>query len=378
MARFIALLTLLVFELTSSYPLFARQENQVEGFFPYNACLLIRLNKVGRVKVYKSQRFYDVKFEATIERAFRGSFQRGENIVCSLPFWDMAPKSTEKVLSKLVGTKQVIAFCFMSETYGSYDSLKKAGTPVCNLYLPFEGKVPDEADLAELKAEIKKSDSFPGGTKAAFKRYLESRWTTARINDFCRPENQRNWLSPFSSPWTEGWEGTIHENRSDDLRGKEAFWTAHAFLEQPELYAVRVSEPNTAGWELEFADPSIERWSDDDFLIYRLGKSIERAFFNDWSANLNNRKRNEKLNRLFLNRTNESISKNKGGKTESYRCRLKNGSSFCAVLSPEGDIDEILINNSADPVWNQIYHQTLVNLKRAKTRLHELTTPPYK
>lgn len=340
-----------------------------KGFFPYQACLQVTINQVLK----KPKKVLLVN--ATVEDVYCGNFKNGSLISLALNDSGIAPESFS-FLSSLTSKKQVIAFDNIQKYDLSFEELAKASdNPIRNLWIPYAGRCYQSKDIAELKSIIQNSPTQPAQAKAAFQTLLETKWTTNRINDFCRPETQRNWLCPFDGTPMSGWTGTLHYNKALELSNKKVKWRAEVNNNVPFLYAITVDSPdkNCAGWDIEFRNPSLEEWTAENFLMHRVGKSITQAAFAEWIINHRQQPSTSTYLGLFELRADETLIKDQSGQVTSYQCLLDNGETLTAVLTNDQlqSIDKILINGKLDPGWNNMYNQGLLNLAKCKKHLQE-------
>lgn len=240
---------------------------------------------------------------------------------------------------------------------------------VCNLWIPYAGRGFTQRDLAQLKALIKDSPTQPAKAKAAFQRLLETKWTPGRINDYCRPETQINWLSCFDGTGMNDWTGKLHASKASALKGKTIKWLADVSNNSPILYTINISSPdqNFSGWDLQLADPSIVEWTDQDFLLFRVKNSIELAAFA--LASLNKFVQPAESDYLHLfSVTGASVVKDQSGKGTACLYRLDNGKTLTAVLTDDRSqsVDKILIDGKFDPGWTAMYKDYPSNLKKCK------------
>lgn len=340
-----------------------------KGFFPYQSCLLVTINQVLK----KPDKILQVK--ATIEDVYRGNDKKGSPLSVAINDNDIAPTSFA-FLSALKNTKQIVAFNFTPKSYALIDEPRKmSGTSICNLWLPYASSGFQSKDIAQLKSIIKESPTEPTQAKAAFQRFLETKWTTDRINEFCSPETQRNWLLAFDHPANRNtdWFGTLHAGKAKALSGKKINWSASVSNDVPILYSINVDSPDTniSGWDLGLTDPCLEEWTAENFLLFRLCKSINQAAFADWSLNHESHPSATDYWGLFTTRSNETLVKDKNGKVTRYQCDLENGKRLFAILTTNQrkTIDKILINGKLDPGWNDMYKKAMINLEKCKNKV---------
>jgi hypothetical protein len=338
------------------------------GFFPYQSCLLVTINQVLK----KPNRV--LLLNATVTDVYRGSYQKNNHLSVAVVDNGVTPTSFA-FLSSLKNTKQIIAFNITPERDGSFSWLRTVSdTPICNLWIPYAGKGFQSQDIAQIKSLIKDSPTQPVQAKAAFQKLLETKWTTDRINEFCRPETQRNWLISYDNPavMKPFWDGTLHASKVLELSGKKVNWSARVSKNAPTVYAINVTspDPNIAGWDLGLTDPSLEQWNADNFLIFRVSKAISQAIFADQCLS-HNIQSETKDYYIFSSRTEETLVKDKNGRVTSYQCRLENGKTLTAVLTTDKlqSIDKILIDGKLDPDWNTMYKKSMFNLGKCRDKV---------
>lgn len=340
-----------------------------KGFFPYQSCLLVTINQV----VKKPNKVLLVT--ATVEDVYRGNYKKGYPLSFAMNDYGATP-ALFTFLSPLKSTKQIIAFDPTPRSNGSFEDLRRvSANPICNLWVPYAHRGFQSKDITLLKSLIKDSPTKPAQAKAAFQRLLETKWTTARINDFCRPETQRNWLSPLDNPavMKPYWVGTLHASKVTELSGKKVNWSARVSNNAPVLYTINIAspDPNIAGWDLGLDDMFLEEWTAEDFLKFRVRKSIHQASFAHWILNHEIHPADAKYWSLFSGR-DETLVKDKNGKVTSYQCRLENGKTLTAILTTDKlqSIDKILIKGKFDPGWNNMYKNNLSNLGKCLDKVN--------
>lgn len=321
------------------------------SFFPYSECVEIMVDTVTADKLKSI-----LLLEGVVKRVYCGRFREGERLSVS-----MNDVRLERTSDLKTNSKQVVAFNLVPEWKGSYDRLRKQAVPVCNLFV-----ARDPQQVNELRSRIIQSKKSRLESKSAFENYLEQRWSANRINDFCRPETQRNWLVPFNSTKSGAsfWKGELHKSEHDELKGKKVYWSASLNYGIPVSYSVYVTAPESAGWNVELAEPSLylEEWTSDDFLKYRISESIRQALFSDWSVNMEkDLKTTERLN-LFSNRSEDSLLRDEKSKVVAYRCRLSDGNDLTAILTQKQDVAKIMIDNIEEPAWSEMYRKRAQNL----------------
>ncbi len=337
-----------------------------KGFFPYQSCLLVTINQVLK----KPNKV--LLLNATVEDVYCGNFKKGSSLSIAMKDYGIPPKSLA-FLSALKNTKQIIAFDLTPKWMGSSEDLRRvSANPICSLWIPYAHRGYQSNDIAQIKALIKDSPTEPSQARAAFQRLLETKWTTVRINDFCRPETQRNWLSPVDGTAIVDWIGTLHNGKTTELSGKKVNWRAEVSNNVPLLYTINIQSPdsNIAGWDLRLGEPSLEEWTDENFLIHRVGKSIEQAAFACWCLNQKNHPAATNYMSLFSGKSNECLVKDQSGKVTCYQCHLSNGKTLTAILTNDKlqSIDKLLINGKIDPGWNDMYKLSLANLAKCKIK----------
>ncbi len=338
-----------------------------KGFFPYQACLRITIN-------HAIKKQHAIVLSGTIDDVYSGNFKKGSLIALSLNDFDMTPESFSLPLAVLKTKKQIVAFNYLQKNDLSFNDLRKlSDNPICNLWIPYAGRSYQSASIERLKSIIQNSPTGPAQAKAAFLRLLETKWTVDRINDFCRPETQRNWQCPAEgSPMGSGWRGTLHSTKAKELSDKKVTWSAEVHNNVPYLYTINVdsSDRNCAGWDIECINPSLEEWASEDFLIHRVGKSIQQAAFADWCFNHEQQPPSSGYLGMFSARSDETVIKDETDKVTRYQCRLRNGEKLTAVLTNDQlqSIGKILINGKFDPGWTEMYSQGLLNLQNCRTK----------
>lgn len=352
-----------------------------KGYFPYQACLQLTINEV----IKKPERVLLLK--VTITDVYRGNYKKGSTLTLTVDDNGATPTSAAHTidstsptsfafLSTLKNTRQIVAFN-IAPKWNPNPISQGAKDRVCNLWIPYADKGFSQKDLAQLIALIKESPTQPAHAKAAFQRLLETKWTPDRINDYCRPETQRNWLSPFDGTGMIDWTGTLHASKASALKGKTIEWLADVSHNSPILYTINISSPdqNYSGWDLQLADPAIVEWTDQDFLLFRVKRSIELAAFA--LASLNKFVQPAESDYLHLfSVTGASVAKDQSGKGTACLYRLDNGKTLTAVLTDDKSqsVDKIFIDGKFDPGWTAMYKDYPSNLKKCKETVEQNQT----
>lgn len=344
-----------------------------KGYFPYYACLQVTIDEV----IKKPERVLLLK--ATINDVYRGKYKKGSTLTVTVNDNDATPASSALIvngvspssfafLSTLKNTRQIVAFNIAPDWYAN-PIKPKPSNRICNLWIPYAGKGFTQKDLTQLTTLIKDSPTQPAQAKAAFQRLLETKWTPDRINDYCKPETQRNWLSPFDGTGMIDWTGTLHAGKDSALHGKTIQWLADLSNNSPVRYTINISttDPNYSGWDLRLADPSLVQWTDEDFLLFRVQRSIELAAFALASLNHFDLPAETDYMSLFYVRE-ASVVKDQSGKVTACQCHLENGKTLTAVLTDDKSqsVDKILIDDKFDPGWTAMYKDYPSNLEKCK------------
>ncbi len=375
MLKFITYLTLFSFSLLlCSTPVSAREATLGDklsadsqplqlyrGYFPYQECLLATIEQVG--KKPHGVLLLTVK----IEDVYSGNYKKDSRLTLSLYEGD---EEQYKFLLALKSTRQIIAFSHWTKESERLDALLKASKiPIRSLWIPCARREVTSCDIAEIKSAIETSPREATQTKAAFQRLLESKWTPARINDFCRPETQLIYGEASEhcacDRKTDWFASPMHTDKTAELQGKIVEWQASADNGTPLSYNIKVISSKN-GWDLEVGTPSAEVWNDDQFLMHRVGCSINQAALAHREANRQTLAGSGYFYNMILDRSKESLVKDKTGIVTDYRCRLSNGSILTATLTKDNmqAVSEILINGKRDKGWTAMYKECLNNMKR--------------
>ncbi len=335
-----------------------------KGYFPYQACLLVTINQV----VKKPDRVLLLK--ATVEDVYLGSYKKGSQFAVSLYYDDEGPNSFS-FLSAQKNARQIIAFNHWPKDAESFDELVKVSkNPIGDLWLPCAGRGFHSQYIALLKSIIRDAPTQPAQKRAAFQKFLETKWTTDRINDFCRPETRRTYgeATWHSANYGNDWQSSpMHADKKAELGGKTVDWQASADNNTPTFYNIIVfSKLESVAWDLEHTNPSLEVWTDENFLIHRVGCSINQAAWAHWILNHELHPSSTEYHHLILDRSKETVVKDKTGKVTSYQCRLSDGTTLTAILTKDKSqsIDRILINGKLDSGWTDMYKNNLSNLAK--------------
>jgi hypothetical protein len=333
-----------------------------KGFFPYQACLLVTITQV----VKKPDRVLLLK--ATVEDVYLGSYKKGSQFAVSLYYDDEGPISFS-FLSAQKNARQIIAFNHWTKDSDYLQKLTKVSkNPIRDLWIPYAGKGFQLNDIAQIKALTKNAPTEPAQKRAAFQRFLETKWTPDRINDFCRPETRRTYgeATWHAANYQNDWHiSPMHADKKAELGGKTVDWQASVDNNTPTQYNITVSSPST-GWDLEHTNPSLEEWTDVNFLIHRVGYSINQAAWAHWRLNHELHPSSTEYRHLIIDRSKETVVKDKTGKVTSYQCRLSDGTTLTAILTKDKSqsIDRILINGKLDSGWTNMYKNGLRNLAK--------------
>lgn len=342
------------------------------GFFPFHSCLLVTIKSVS-----KKDRDNAV-LKLLIEEVYKGSYSPKSTLTVSTytnrPHSDEISRvvagvhpSSLAFLSSLKDTRQIIAFNEPSPDNGLNKSRKSPIKHVSNLWIPYGGKSFGTEEIGQIKSIIKNSPTKPAQAKVAFEKFMEHKWTVERLNDFCRPETQQVGLCPFDMTPRYDWSGPLHKDQASRLIGKEVNYYACVRENVPTVYSINsFAKKDGFAWDLRMTDPDIEEWTDDDFLLFRVYRSIYQSSWAHWSVNY--RKNPKAINdwTLFPD-DNGTLLKDKDGHATSYQCRLRNGKRFTATLTKDKPqlIDKILIDGTLDRGWTEMYKDNLSNFARS-------------
>ncbi|MDQ5968467.1 MAG: hypothetical protein QG625_4624 [Cyanobacteriota bacterium erpe_2018_sw_39hr_WHONDRS-SW48-000098_B_bin.30] len=339
-----------------------------KGYFPYHACLQVTIDEV----IKKPERVLLLK--ATINDVYRGNYKNGSSLYFSF-FDELDGPISFSNLNSLQNSRQIIAFNPWLEEINKPEpnqSVKKlrhiSKNSISDLWIPYAKKGFKPCDIAQIKALIKDSPTQPDRARAAFQRLLETKWTPDRINDFCRSQNQwpAGGASEHTANYRDDWcSSPMHANKTAELCGKEVTWQASVQNNVPTYYNIFVSSKgdNSGSWNLEVASPSLEEWTDDDFLIHRVSQSIAQSAYAQFIVNAHVHKKAAIDSGLFNNRSKETVLKDKNGIATAYQCQLDNGKTMTAVLTHDTSksIDRILINGKLDRGWTDMYKNSKAN-----------------
>jgi hypothetical protein len=342
------------------------------GFFPFHSCLLVTIKGVSKKDKHSAV------LRLLIADVYRGPYRQGSTLTVETytnrPNSDRISRiiggvspSSLAFLSSLNGTKQIIAFNEPSTTEGLSESKKRPIKEIRNLWIPYGGKTFGKVEIAQIKSIIKNSPTEPAQAKAAFEKFMEHKWTVERLNDFCRPETQQVAQGPFDLVPEHDWSGPLHQKQASRLFGKEINYYACVKGSVPTVYSINgFSNKVKLAWDLRMTDPDIEDWTDDDFLLFRVYRSIYQSSFAHWSVNYGKNPKAINYWTLFPD-DNGTLIKDMAGNATSYRCQLRNGKIFTAILTNDKPqlVDKILIDGKFDQGWNEMYRDNLRNLARS-------------
>lgn len=342
------------------------------GFFPFHNCLLVTI--VGVSKKDK----YSAILKLLIEDVYRGAYRQGSmlrvEVYTNRPNSDLISRviagvfpSSLGFLSALKGTTQIVAFNEPSPKEDLSESKISDIKDIRNIWIPYGGKTFGKAEIEHIKSIIQNSPTEPAQAKAAFEKFMEHKWTVERLNDFCRPETQQVAACPFDLVPQHDWSGTLHQNEVSRLFGKKINYYACVEGSVPTVYSINgFSKKDRLAWDLRMTDPDLEEWTDDDFLLFRVYRSIYQSSFAHWSVNYRKKTKAKNYWTLFPD-DNGALIKDMAGNATSYRCRLRNGKAFTAILTKDKPqlVDKILIDGKFDQGWNDMYKDNLRNLARS-------------
>jgi hypothetical protein len=344
----------------------ANQRPQLyKGFFPYQACILVTIDKVET----KTKPILLLK--ATVESSYLGNFLKGSPLVVGF-YEDLHGPNTFSFLSSLKTTKQIIAFNRYTD-HPDADLKRVSRNPIRNLWLPFAPTQIQESDVAQIKELIKASPTQPKQRRAAFQKLLETKWTPERINDFCRPETRKTLgqATEHAANYPDDWyPNPMHLDKTNQLNGMEITWQASADMNTPTWFNIHAFSPtDKMAWDLEASTPSIENWSDDEFTAHRIGYSLKQAAWAYWIIHRDHRPAIPAYYSLVVDRLKEQLVRDKIAHVRAYQCLLSDGTTLTATLSADHfpTIDKILINGDLDMGWTEMYKNNLKNLEWCQT-----------
>lgn len=339
-----------------------------KGYFPYQACLQLTINEV----IKKPERVLLLK--VTITDVYRGNYKKGSSLDFSF-FDELDGPISFSNLNSLKHSRQIIAFnrwpeeINKPELNNNFKKLsKRSKEPIRDLWIPYAKQGFRPCDIGQIKALIKDSPTQPEQARVAFQRALETKWTPERINDFCRSENQ--WpvggATEHTANYGDDWAPiSMHTSRANELRGKAVTWQAAVHNNVPSEYNIFVSSTgaNSGSWNLEVASPSLEEWTDDDFLMHRVSQSLTQSAYAQFLVNFRVHRKAAIYNGLFDRRSNEKLLKDENGVATAYQCQLYDGKTMTAILTHDTSksIDRILINGKLDRGWTDMYKNSKAN-----------------
>jgi hypothetical protein len=240
---------------------------------------------------------------------------------------------------------------------------------------PFPRQLFTEEDLKRLREAIAKQN-HPEVMKNCLVNYLKNIWTIERITKFCTRETRGIGTRQNLIKTADGWHGQLYS--SSECPMGEVTWYTYNYKGIPQLCAIKV-KPSKGNdyWMLgTFGNKLIaDTLSDDDFIIARIGCTLENAAL-IWE--------DTKQGRLFAKpkemiSTNLKFGKSCGNQLTRPRCEWNANQArelnsicrgpkerlvafrtttadtkdFTAVLKQNGKIDHIVIDGQRDKQWDE-------------------------
>lgn len=375
------MLTAIVLSISTSPPHAKESENSIAEnparsfFFPYHTCLAGSVRKITKYK-----RFFLIEFE--IDEVLKGDNLKPNEVVIITAPDEPYFVSQMKTIKSRREKRTVIAAKLEKLTHwikaipGNNTVLQYEGKfiqnelPVKDLYFPFADKdLITNTDIKLLKEQLANVPKTKDEAKIVFKNFLEARWTSRRIKDFCRPENHYICSNPATS--YSDWEGTLHDKNF--LDGMKVTWSAKVFKNVPMYYAIYAKDSSESLWQLELCYfPGLPNWSWSDYLRYRVKTSISNSLYAYREINGRDKVWN-KLSNQFIYDPNDKIERDSENRIVSYSCRLAKGARLTAEFNEKLAITSIRVNSKRNKLWNKVFEQTIENIRKTNKSLNDGT-----
>jgi hypothetical protein len=253
-----------------------------------------------------------------------------------------------------------------------------------SIQAPFPYQTFDERDIAALKQELADDRKADHGLLPDMQRYLEKRWTAARLIDFCRPETRlvgwRNPLIPhrwFRSGVTESRLLRAAAGLVDDARWYcESSQVGDGPL-RPCRYSIDVQR-GPDSWNIEVAFAHLRDWSDDDFIKHRLVVTLRTCLdayrlaadtgckFVHTEMDLEDDVIHRTLS--LANVQDERLLRDAQNRIHQFTCTLGDSRKLSAELDEKLTIKSIYLDGKPDLIWNKAYGQVNSNIELARAK----------
>jgi hypothetical protein len=338
--------------------------------FPCNSCYVYEVKKASATKPDCWWKAAEIEVETVQKRMLRDDYwnDRGDSHATGL--FHVPLKETillpPEALDKLPG--QLVVW-------------SDAGW---SIQAPFPYQCFDEQDIAALKQELADDRKAAHGLLSDMQRYLEQRWTAARLIDFCRPETRlvgwRNPLIPhqwFRSAVTE----SQLQREAAGLVGDARWYCESSQVGDGPLRPCRYSVDVQRGadsWNVEVAFAHLRDWSDEDFIKHRLLVTLRTcldAYRMAADTGTKFVQTETDLEDDVIHRTlsldnvhDERLLRGDQNEIYQFTCTLGDSRKLCAVLDEKLTIKSIYLDGKPDLIWNKAYEQVNSNIELARAR----------
>ncbi|MBK8221685.1 MAG: hypothetical protein IPK73_11735 [Candidatus Obscuribacter sp.] len=354
------------YEQVSSYKSLVKLiKSRPRTIFPYFACLELQVlsfkdstkGKFGVRKSIMEAEVVNVLLDKTNELTGRFGFlyqdqtnehifQPGQRVALQFTTDRRIPDSYSSDLAKQVGRACILGFNPGNECDGVRD--------VYCIETLLPGQSYSSSDVAELTSKLQSSSDYLVKLKAALETYIESRWSTERIQRFCQPDARTlpamQSLVPSSNIILAG---QLYQEAAKQL-GLVRWYCNLSKDGVPLDYQTEVRREEQGLWVLEVSSPSKAQLTDkeiDEDILWRKLNSAYQVYY------LERMKRGSKLTKDFWDISPSSITKykqNKIGRITGLEARLDNGQVLTAEVSDDLTIGNILVDGEQNTYWTEI------------------------
>lgn len=203
-----------------------------------------------------------------------------------------------------------------------------------------------------------------GDAESVAENYVQTRWTTERIRDFCRFETRlpRCLRSPnLGFGGHRRIEGVAVPQPAPEIGS--LYWWAGVVNGLPSSYVITVTKDD-AFWMLEAGKPSYSSSGDNEFVMRRISDSLFNSIMFFELANVDRLNYKKWKSRRKALPEMERLIRGENGRIIAYECELNGGSTVRASIDNSSSIGVVYVDGVPDRVWNQAIAEHPVSFKK--------------
>lgn len=222
---------------------------------------------------------------------------------------------------------------------------------------PFPSQKFTAADLKSLRAKFPAATRRHTEVRLAVEEYLKNRWTRSRIKDFCRPENR---IHSFPQNLVPHSTLTLHGKLYPELEDEVGIisWYCDVNDDIPHAFSLcatrKTRKPGRKYadcWFIELGYPTLKSFTDDDFLTYRIARTL---YWATWAYDIVHKlDGSSSLNAKWSNHAefDPRFSRSDLSKLTSVTFKLKDRQKLKVCLNDSLEISNIQIDGRDSSDW---------------------------